>query len=125
MWNTANGGVRFGGRHARVGPLDDWSLRLVGLYVRNVDPAPDEPLCVSVGLDAAYAAHVVTARLNRAIADAGLSERAGVTGASIRLTSARRVLHDDGIVAAAKFLGSTSLDRTASALNYAWRAQDG
>ena len=38
-----------------------------------------------------------------------------------RLTAARQVLERDGIEAAARFLGSPSLDHTAEALAHDWR----
>ena len=44
----------------------------------------------------------------------------GVSARSIRLTTAREVLRTDGIEAAARFLGSPSLDSTAAALNHDW-----
>ena len=63
--------------------------------------------------------------LRRVLRAVGLYELEGVTACSIRLGSARRVLHGDGIAAAATFLGWTSLDRTADALRHNWRHPDG
>ncbi len=55
----------------------------------------------------------------------GAAARPGVTARSFRLTTARRILDSDGIEAAARFLGSPSLDSTAAALGYRWGQHDG
>ena len=113
--------VRFGGDAARVNPLDEWSRTLIGLYLRNARPPPAAPLCVNGRLDPLRATHSVTVRLNRAIAEVGLSGRRGVVARSLRLTAARHVLQEHSLEAAARFLGSRSLNRTAEALGYDWR----
>ena len=115
------GVVRFRGDAARANPLDEWSRGLVGLYLRNARPPPEDPLCVSGCLDPLRATHSVTVRLNRAIAEAGLGGRPGVVARSLRLTAARHVLQARGLETAARFLGSRSLNRTAEALGYDWR----
>ena len=55
--------------------------------------------------------------------DAGLGRVPGVTAKSIRLGVAQQVLHSDGLEAAARFLGSRSLDGTAASLRYEWSVQ--
>ena len=111
---------------SRVGSLDAWGVETVSRFLRN-RPLVDggEMLCVTAGSDVSRGAHSVTVRLGQVLDDAGLSGRPGVTARSIRLTSARRVLEADGIEAAARFLGSPSLDSTAAALRHDWRADDG
>ena len=86
---------------------------------------PDERLCVIDRLDAARATHSVTVQLGQVLQAAGIAGRPGVTARSFRLTSARRILDAEGIEAAARFLGSVSLDSTAAALGYRWGQHDG
>ena len=77
-------------------------------------------VCVSARTSSSRAAHAVTVRLGQVLRDAGIAGRPGVTARSIRLTTANRILQTDGIEAAARFLGSPSLDSTADALGYQW-----
>ena len=67
-----------------------------------------------------YRAHSVSWRLHRILREAGLNDP-DITARSVRLTEAHRVLHTEGIAAAARFLGSPSLDATAEMLNHQWR----
>ena len=116
------GTVAFSGPAARIGPLDAWGVETVDRFLRNNPPvADDDVLCVKPSTDPARAAHSVTVRLGHVLKDAGLAGRAGVTARSIRLTTARRILETEGIEAAARFLGSPSLDNTARALHHNWR----
>ena len=118
--------VAFAGGAARVGPLADWAAQAVRRYVGDNSPvAVGVPLCVSARTTPEREVESVSGLLRRVLRAAGLYELEGVTASSIRLSSARRVLHADGIVAAAKFLGWTSLDRTADALRHNWRHPDG
>ena len=118
--------VEFSGAAARVGPLDEWGVETLWRFVRNNPPlAAGELLCVTDSTSASRAAHVVTVRLGQVLRDAGLSGRPGVTARSFRLTTARRILDRDGIEAAARFLGSPSLDSTAVALGYRWGQHSG
>ena len=120
------GTVVFTGAAARVGRLDAWGVETVRRFLRNHPAvAGGDLLCVTAGSDVSRGAHSVTVRLGQVLDDAGLSGRPGVTARSIRLTGARRVLEADGIEAAARFLGSPSLDSTAAALGHMWRAGDG
>ena len=116
--------VRFGGVTARVGLLDDWGVDAVGMFLSGAGSVlgATDRLCVAEGTGPERGAHSVTVRLGRVLRDAGLARRPGVTARSIRLTTAREVLHTDGIEAAARFLGSPSLDSTAAALGYDWSA---
>ena len=124
--DMASARVWFSGDAARCGSLDEWSASTLQRFLVN-NPAlwPDERLCVTDSLDAARAAHSVTVQLGQVIQDAGIAGRPGVTARSIRLTSARRILDSDGIEAAARFLGSVSLDAAADALGHRWRQADG
>ena len=120
------GAVEFCGAAARVGPVDSWGVETVLRFVRNNPPLPtDAVVCVTSSTSPHRAAHAVTARLGQVLRDAGIAGRPGVTARSIRLTVAHRVLHTDGIEAAARFLGLPSLDTAAQALGYAWRHSDG
>ena len=78
-------------------------------------------LCVSEDLSVERAAHCVTVRLGDVLRDAGLRRTPGVTARSLRLTTAAEVFEESGLIAAARFLGSLSLDSTAAALNFDWR----
>ena len=121
------GAVTLCGRNGlRVNPLDEWSLSTVRHYLRFRPPATlAEPLCVGPGIAADRAVHVVSVRLRGALRDAGLGGIRGITPSSIRLTAARAVLDRDGLEAAARFLGATSLDRTAASLGYDWAGRYG
>ena len=115
--------VAFRGNVARTGNLDGWCSETVRRFARNSGPLDhDELLCVTAATLPSRAAHSVTVRLGQVLRDAGIAGRPGVTARSIRLTTARAVLDSDGIEAASRFLGSPSLDSTASALGYDWRA---
>ena len=48
-----------------------------------------------------------------------------MTVRSIRFAAARKVFEAEGIEAAARFLGTPSLDTAADAVGYDWRAVDG
>ena len=114
--------VTFRGPSSRVNPLDEWGISRVARFVRNRPPIPsDHLICVTGRVKPERAAHSVTVRLRDVLRDAGLSHREGVSARSIRLTTARRLLEDSGIEAAARFLGSPSLDNTAQALGHQWR----
>ena len=118
--NLDNKTVRFRGPSARVCALDEWSYQAIGTYLRANPTEPDELLCVKAGMSQRRAARAVTNRLCAILRDAGLGGD-GASPRSIRLTAARKVLESDDIVAAAKFLGSPSLNRTAAALDHAWQ----
>lgn len=117
--------VVFAGAATRIAQLDDWAVEAVRRYVRDNAPVEDGvPLCVSVRSTSEREVESVSGYLRRLLRTAGLYGVEGVAVDSIRLTAARRVFHDDGIVAAAKFLGWSSLDRTAAALGHNWRHPD-
>ncbi len=119
------GMVAFDGPSARTNPLGGWAAEAVDCFVRTHRPIPPEQLlCVSGRTDEFQAAHSVTVRLGEVLADAGIAGRAGVTARSIRLTTAVRVLQESCIEAAARFLGSRSLDAAADALGHDWRHGD-
>lgn len=121
-----SGTVEFSGTAARIGPLDEWGVETLWRFVRNNPPlAVGALLCVTDATSVSRAAHTVTVRLGHVLKDAGLSGRPGVTARSFRLTTARRILDSHGIEAAARFLGSPSLDNTATSLGYRWGQHDG
>ena len=123
--DTAEATVAFNGAAARYGPLDGWGVATVERYFRNHPPAAAaDLLCVTPSTSPERAAHSVTVRLGHVLRDAGISGRPGVSARSIRLTTAHSVLQAEGIEAAARFLGSPSLDSTAAALNHDWMQCD-
>ena len=116
------GTVAFLGERARVCALDDWSVRVIDRYLRANPTTPDERLCTRWDTPPARAAHSVSIRLWKVLKEVDFSSRCGVSARSIRLAAARQVFESDGIVAAAQFLGSPTLDNTAEALGYDWRS---
>ena len=114
--------VTFTGPAARVCALDEWSAQAIARYLRaHPDTAPDERLCVAATTPPEFAAQSISTRLCSVINQAGFADRPDISGRSIRLTAARQVLERDGIEAAARFLGSPSLDNTAEAIGYDWQ----
>ena len=99
----------------RTNPLDEWSVQHLADLV--TDMSPDAFLCTT---NASNPAHVVTVQTREVLIDAGLGGVAGLTPRSIELGAAR-ILFGDDIVAAARWLGSASLDSTARALCVDWR----
>ena len=120
------GTVRLNPGRARVNALTGWGAEAIRrvLAVNGIDPADDTRLCVTDTVGPRQGAQSVATRLCDAIRDAGLAEVQGVTGGSIRLTAAAEVLAQDGIEAAARFLGAKSLDAAAAALGHHWNHTD-
>ena len=101
-------------------------MRAVRRYLRDNSSVPaDVPLCVSVPATPEREVESVSGHLRRMLRTAGLYDVEGISSDSVRLTAARRILHEDGIAAAARFLGWASLDRTAEALDHNWSHPDG
>lgn len=124
-WSDINldaGTVSFRGAAARTCPLDEWGIATVRQFMQN-HPASDtaELVGVTTGSPPERAAHSVTVRLGQILQDADIAGRPGVTARSFRLTSARKILDSDSIEAAARFMGSVSLDTVADALGHDWR----
>ncbi|MXW89309.1 MAG: hypothetical protein F4Z54_07265 [Acidimicrobiaceae bacterium] len=117
------GTVTFLGERARVCALDEWSARAIARYLRANPTAPDERLCVKADTPRDAAVDSVSIRMWKVIKEAGFSSRSGISPRSVRLAAARQVLESEGIVAAARFLGSPSLDNTAHALGHDWQFQ--
>ena len=120
--------VSFSGRSPRVNSLDEWTVTMLRRFLANQSGSPlgsDDLLCVSEDTGPTRGAQSVTVRLGRLMKEAGLTGRPGVSARSIRLTTARHILDADGIEAAAKFLGSRSLDTVAAALRHDWERDDG
>ena len=120
------GTVRLGaGRdRSRVNPLTGWGAEAVRRVLSVNDISPADRLCVTDAVGADRGAQSAATRLCDAIRDAGLAGAEGVTAGSIRLTAAAGVLARGGIEAAARFLGSSSLDSTAAALGHDWNHYD-
>lgn len=116
------GTVTFSGASPRVCALDEWSAQTIARYLRaNPPTSPEQTLCVTARTSGERATESVNAQLWKVISEAGFARRADISGRSLRLTAARRVLDSDGIEAAARLLGSPSLDNTAKALGYSWQ----
>ena len=123
-WSDINldaGTVFFDGSAARVCPLDEWGIATVRRFVQNGPAEADELVAVTSGSIPERAAHSVTVRLGQILQDAEISDRAGVTARSFRLTTARKILESESIEAAARCLGAVSLDTVADALGHDWR----
>jgi hypothetical protein len=116
------GSVTLGLQHRRTNPLTPWGIEVVGEYLAAMSPEPGQPLCVLGGKPLHRLAHSVTVSLRGALIAAHIGGRPRVTARSIGLWSAARVLERDGVVAAARFLGSNSLDATAASLGFDWQA---
>lgn len=108
----------------RVCALDAWSAQTIAEYL-DANPAigPDDRLCVKSDTAPNRAVETVNAQVWKAINDAGLGRCPGVSGRSLRLTAARRAFERDGIEAAARLLGSASLDGTARAIGHDWQQE--
>lgn len=106
----------------RVCALDTWSANAIGEYLAaNPSLEPTDKLCVNSNAAPERAAETVTAQIWKVIAAAGFGRCPGVSGRSLRLTAARRAFESAGIEAAARLLGSPSLDSTARAIGYSWQ----
>ena len=118
--------VRLNPERARVNPLTGWGAEAIRrvLTVNGIDPADDTRLCVTGTVGPQQGAQSVATRLCDMMRDAGLAEAEGATGGSIRLTTAAEILAQDGIEAAARFLGARSLDAAAAALGHDWNHTD-
>jgi site-specific recombinase XerD len=109
--------------------LDSWSVRVLAERAAHLtDPLPvgDHPpvLCTGgEGSDAHKQARVcVTVR--EILTRAGLADDTGVRPASLTAYAARREFDRTGrIEAAARLIGSPSLDTTASLIGYHWRTE--
>ena len=112
--------VALRGDAARRTPMSEWGAEVLAAAMTAGQFAAVGPLCVTNTLPIGAAAHTVTVRLAGVIADAGLSRVRGVTARSIRLAVAVQILGSQGLESAARFLGSSSLDATAAALDHQW-----
>jgi hypothetical protein len=120
--DMANGFVTLGRDERRTNPLTEWGHRAVAEVLRGGRLEADSPLCVGADRPAHRAAHSITVGLRDVLVDAAIAGRPRVTARSIALTSARRILAEKGLIAAASFLGANSLDATAAALDYDWKS---
>lgn len=110
--------VRF--RDGRVCALDAWSAQTIAKYLAANPTAANTRLCVTADTTDDSAVVSVTTRAWRILREADIATKSGASPRSIPLTAARRVLERDGIAAAARFLGSPSLDSTARVLGHSW-----
>lgn len=120
--DLTTGKVIFRGGMPRTNPLCGWATETIARFIRNSQPLAESDLLAVTGKpDQERATATVTARLWEVLKDAGIAGRPGVTARSIRLAAAQKILEHSGIEAAAHFLGSPSLDNTATALGYEWQ----
>jgi integrase len=117
-----NATVTFNLDSPRTNPLTPWGIEVLSAASRNGFDA-NQRLCVQNTTSIRRGAQSVTVGLSNLLRDAGLGRVPGVTARSIRLGVAQQVLNTDGLEAAARFLGSRSLDGTASSLRYEWSVQ--
>ncbi|MDE0613428.1 MAG: hypothetical protein OXI32_03335 [bacterium] len=118
--------VRFSGEFERVNPISRLDADTLRRYLdHDTSLGDDDLLCTAGRATSPKKARSVGERLHHALRHAGLSRRPGVTVRSLRLTGAKNVLDQDGLVAAAVFMGAPSLDSAARALGCDWRGGDG
>jgi integrase len=120
--NLDDGTVTLNLDSPRTNPLTPWGIEVLSAASRN-GFEPHQRLCVHNSTSIRSGAQSVTVGLSNLLRDAGLGRVPGVTARSIRLGVAQQVLHTDGLEAAARFLGSRSLDGTAASLRYEWSVQ--
>ncbi|MFM8238159.1 MAG: hypothetical protein ACKOBG_10480, partial [Actinomycetota bacterium] len=104
------------GRPARTGKIPTCALGPVRDAVTAAELKDGSRAVAHDRLPVERAAQAVVVQLRTVLDFAGLGSTAGVTPTSIRLTVAHQVFTADGIFAAAKYLGNSSLDDTAAAL---------
>lgn len=114
------------GPAARTVPLEGWPAEVIGRYLAaHPELGPDDLLCVTSTTAPARRARSVLNQLCRVLRNAGFASYPDVSGRSLRLTAARAAFdRDNNLEAAARLLGSPSLDNTAAAIRYDWR-EDG
>ena len=117
------GVVQFRGKNTRTNPLSEWGHHTLKRVITQQPLKPRQRICCDEKLSDIRAAHTVTASLHKIFRTAGLARTQNVSARSIRHTFARQILDTSGIEAAAKFLGSDSLDATARALFYEWQVK--
>ena len=116
--------VTFRGKASRTNALDEWSVETLALFIsENPSLGDDDFLAVTKRNDHSLGATTVSVRLTEVLRDAGIADRPGVTARSFRLTTAQQIFEQDGIGAAARFLGVRSLDTAAAALGYEWQSE--
>lgn len=103
----------------RTNELDDWSYQCLRQVVATT--VPGLPLCVTTALTGNTtwidrAAQSITVRTCSILREAGLRD---LTPTSIERGAARQ-RHGDDLIAAARFLGASSLDATARNLQMQW-----
>ena len=117
--------IRFSGKTERLCDLDAKSVKIIARYLdANPDTAPDDLLCVKSTTAPERARESVHTQLCNVIREAGFAHHPDIAGRSLRLTAARRAFERDGIEAAARLLGSPSLDGTARSIDHDWQHQD-
>lgn len=119
------GTVKFAGAFERVNKMRERDAETIGRYLEHdTDLGDDSLLCMTGRANSPKGARSVGERLHLALRGAGLSHTPGVSVRSIRLTGAKRVFEESGIAAAARYMGSPSLDAAAAALRHDWRRSD-
>lgn len=115
----------------RTLPLDAWSLRVLGeradhLTRRLPASSPSPVLCTGAGGSEAHKQARVCVNVREILTRAGLSDDSGIKPASLTAYAARREFdRTQRIEAAARLIGSSSLDTTAAHIGYHWQDQGG
>lgn len=107
---------------ARVNRMCGWAHATISRRLRLRPPSsPAERLCVRPSTAPESAGTSIRNQLSHLMRQAGLAHIDGVSGTSIRYTAARLVFETHGIEAAARFLGTGSLDTAAAAVGHDWK----
>ena len=107
----------------RSNPLSEWACRTIERRIQHSPPSSHaEPLCIRPATSPDGAARSIRTQLSQLMRQAGLGHIDGITGTSIRYTAARKVFEGAGIEAAARFLGTCSLDTAAAAVGHDWNS---
>lgn len=118
--NLVAGTVFFSGSSARTNRVPTFALEVIKQVIADGYPFVGR-LVAADRLSPEQATQSVSTELSRVIREAGLRNVPGAVGKSIRLHVAGKILEDEGLFAAARYLGADSLDRVTSSLRFDWK----
>lgn len=116
------GTVQFNAASSRINQLSPAVLSVIKRVIADGYPFEGR-LVAGNSLSPERATQSVNTELSRVLREAGLGKEPGAVGKSIRLHTAQKVLENEGLFSAARFLGADSLDRVAAALRFDWKSQ--